>query len=553
MKFTGGRRDLKAHMGKEHGSFKVFCVFCTKRERVLKRVSDLKVHVVSKHPQVVIDLPEDVFSEANGFWWSLFPRDYAKFVTPTSYDSAVARKSRHLVMEWVNRVGSATSKTQECFLTGWRVAENLQISHHGPARNDQEYTVKFINLTPGSMSVDLEASEGGSSYRVYLESSFLSDTQAMRAVTRKLASIAGVSKPISQLDAAPEARDADLEPLARAIGIEKGLIASVRQFKLFGNYPSQKRPAPSKMVETEKKRKIDENNNETLVPPMAGLGNDDLGVEPRSDASTPVLDETPVTESAPAFIAPPVTARSVPATFLSIPSYTTSKNSLSLRPTASHQLPAQPTTTSAEVLDLCIRNTKKSSSNFNSSGSRSTDQEPPMPHLSTLGQDYRASQLLRRGCMPQLQPARREWKEGQVVQFVEGDFTLSWPPKNFTSITPDQKLLQWEFAAMSLLRAKGEDTTAIDRCTLLDTFNFLALPGTAGHRTPKSKLSPLVKARYFTYEALRRIALGQDKNEKYLALLECGAMMRDTRFDKHLETCALIHLRLCKSKTPSQS
>ena len=130
---------------------------------------------------------------------------------------------------------------------------------------------------------------------------------------------------------------------------------------------------------------------------------------------------------------------------------------------------------------------------------------------------------------------------------MEKDITIFWQPKGWKNLTPQQKLMQWEFAALSILKARGEDYINIHQADLLDSFNFLALPGTAAHKTPKSLHSYLmIKSRLFNYETLRSIANGELKDEKWLSMLEAGAMMRDTSNDKLLKICTNIKLRLIK-------
>ena len=107
--------------------------------------------------------------------------------------------------------------------------------------------------------------------------------------------------------------------------------------------------------------------------------------------------------------------------------------------------------------------------------------------------------------------------------------------------------MQWEFAALSILKARGENYIHIQQGDLLDTFNFLALPGTAAHKVNKSVPSYLtIKSRFFNYSTLRAIAVGELKDEKWLTMLEAGAMMRDTANDKLLKMCSMIKLRLTK-------
>ena len=72
------------------------------------------------------------------------------------------------------------------------------------------------------------------------------------------------------------------------------------------------------------------------------------------------------------------------------------------------------------------------------------------------------------------------------VSFVEGEVCIFWPPKDWKKLDPQQKLLQWQFAAMSLMKACGDNYMQVTQSNLLGQFNFLALPGTAAHRVSRN-------------------------------------------------------------------
>ena len=105
---------------------------------------------------------------------------------------------------------------------------------------------------------------------------------------------------------------------------------------------------------------------------------------------------------------------------------------------------------------------------------KESDALPPPP-----SQSYRATKLLELGGMAQWQPAHRSWDVEEDISFVEKDLTIFWPPKKWSTLDPQQKLLQWEFAAMQIVKARGEDYISITQTDLLDRLNFLALPRTA--------------------------------------------------------------------------
>ena len=87
--------------------------------------------------------------------------------------------------------------------------------------------------------------------------------------------------------------------------------------------------------------------------------------------------------------------------------------------------------------------------------------------------------------------------------------------------------MQWEFEALPILKACGEDYIHIQQGDLL--------PGTAAHKVTKSIPSYLtIKSRLFNYSTLHAIAVGELRDEKWLTMLEAGVIMRDTANDKLL-------------------
>ena len=132
----------------------------------------------------------------------------------------------------------------------------------------------------------------------------------------------------------------------------------------------------------------------------------------------------------------------------------------------------------------------------------------------------RATKLLSYRGMPKWQPARCAWDQDEQVSFVEGDLCIFWPPKDWKKLDPQQKLLQWQFAAMSLMKACGDDYIQVTQSHLLDQFNFLALRGTAEQRAPKNSPSyMLCKSLLYTYELLRAIANGKHRDDSWLTMV----------------------------------
>ncbi|KAH3746541.1 hypothetical protein DPMN_180949 [Dreissena polymorpha] len=98
------RSALIKHMSSaKHCRLTVICPWCSGRNRSFTRVSDLEVHVKKAHPENV--LSKDRFSRSNGFYFTMFPEDYARIVhSVTPYDSNAAYDVRKAVRNWAKRI-----------------------------------------------------------------------------------------------------------------------------------------------------------------------------------------------------------------------------------------------------------------------------------------------------------------------------------------------------------------------------------------------------------------------------------------------------------------
>ncbi|KAJ8300441.1 hypothetical protein KUTeg_021960 [Tegillarca granosa] len=142
------------------------------------------------------------------------------------------------------------------------------------------------------------------------------------------------------------------------------------------------------------------------------------------------------------------------------------------------------------------------------------------------------------GCMPLLPPARRSWTEKQITLVLHG-CSLNWPPTNWKTLSPDRKLLTWEYAAMRLENALNPEEVNItsSRGDLLDKYNMLALPGTA---------FPIMntacrKARFYNYELLRLAANSKNPSKEQINIVE----ITNRRFD----SCSIAESHSTEAKT----
>ena len=130
----------------------------------------------------------------------------------------------------------------------------------------------------------------------------------------------------------------------------------------------------------------------------------------------------------------------------------------------------------------------------------------------------RAEALLKFGCMPLCPPARRNWTTEEEITLPSSSPFSRWPPKGWFTLSRDAKLLAWETVATSLAIQDG--ATDLERGDILDSYNFLALPGS---RHPQL-VSNLQSARYFNYKCLVDIihARPSPNSEPFVTQLEAA-------------------------------
>ena len=516
------QKHLKNHAATNHSTLSVICPFCLHKQRTFKRVSDLKLHVRNTHAEKTEGMPADLFSEPNAFWCSLFPSDYRRVITPTARDHKAAIHMRTLVLVWARRVESLQTRTREEFLEGWKDSELATVpttsktcSQHqhiepAPVHSSSvkvpdcsasitnpgaiDYfdildapSVTFISMVPGSVFADLV--RGPELFRLTILDEVFSEENkgAKRSLVRRCETQKAEALPFAGFNGAEDSEPSHKTFLAKHLGIPSSLIEKV----LRQENESPPLPAVSTLPAT-------------LAHP------------------TPTV---PVTTHSPCLTSRPQDTSSASLTWNpvkmavavgSLASPTVSRKHTAISPSV-NPAPPPPKIRRKEIL-------------------------PPPP-----SQSYRASKLLRMGGMPQWQPARRNWDLDEEVSFSVGDIVIFWPPKGWKQLDHQQKLLQWQFAAMQILRARGADYVNVTLTDLLDSFNFLALPGTDAHKAPRHSASYMAsKSRLYTYEFLRAIANGECMDDRWLSMVEGGAMLRDTSNDDLLKQCRSIKLRLTK-------
>jgi len=130
----------------------------------------------------------------------------------------------------------------------------------------------------------------------------------------------------------------------------------------------------------------------------------------------------------------------------------------------------------------------------------------------------KAIEILTVGAMPLCPPARRNWTRRNTLDLDVGGTTIQWPPKDFETMTPDQKLLSWEYMAMRIEEQGQGKFPTKPRQLLLDTYNFLALPGTRKSSDNQDRATR--KIRYYNYQLVRQVAKGDLISEECKAIME---------------------------------
>ena len=140
-------RDRKNHMSsKEHYCLSVVCPFCPKRSTFKRSTPELRDHVKTHHGAEwagLVDTAKQFFSEGNGFWLAVYPRDYRHLVAPSKYDSSAAEKARDFVREWLKRTGGSERSRA---LAEW---ESIWRSQRPPSvEPESAFVPKYDELSP---------------------------------------------------------------------------------------------------------------------------------------------------------------------------------------------------------------------------------------------------------------------------------------------------------------------------------------------------------------------------------------------------------------------
>lgn len=392
-----------------------------------------------------------------------------------------------------------------------------------------------VSLSSDAVSAILDDST--SFYRVHLNNTVLFDAKGITSLSRKMAVLKPCALPESPKfhSMAESSWRPRVVHLAMSLGVEPSFVTSVDQAKkdlrepeieLFAESDLEISPASS----LESRRKVVERTPPRDPEPVRKRLR--LG-EKRPNPVSPVTrhPESSSASSLPSSVLPEPSMTALPES--SSPFH---QDDLSALPVLG-PLPAgslnvhknsQPALPSMPSLSAAVPVVHFSSPPV----SQPTKFTPDPPAIPTGSIVQRAKSLLGHGCMPLLPPARRQWTREGMVTLTSGQVTIAWPPKGFQLMSKDRKLLEFEFAALSLKRSKDTGSD-FDRARLLDEFNFLALPGSLD-LSPQKANNPPAKSRFYLYQMVRSVARGlsnSSSDQEVISFLEAAEGKRNKCWD----------------------
>lgn len=552
---------------RDHGCMRVVCPFCPKEKLFKRSTPELKEHVASHHPTDLKDLGDkDFFAERNGFWMAIHPKDYKRLVQPSPYQERSSVKARELVRTWFEKAKVSRHRREE-WESGWRLQMNEEPGEEAfvpDYEEDLEPSTKKLKYSPEDPdireSLQLCAVEFNFNPALTLHSQdhTLWYRITLRPLNKEPKIMASVLRRVQSCSTDPPIFNDLKHPgkrltkhLAETVGVQEGDVLKVmkgmqplfshaqeenlteaqieqREEKNVQEEESRKgEKSNSKKIEKDKrvpckertKEKHQEMTEEASVPTKEQEGdNTDVIVDHEGTSAKPedsiqdlCISQTPFSSETP-FVPDANT-----------PNYARS-------PTVAEEYPGNCN------LDIILA--------------------IPVADASILSgvhdQKMRAMKLLAKGVMPLCPPAKREWDGIQTITILDGPVPLQWPPANWKTFSPEQKLHAWEMAAMYVTSREALDFS-LDRNYLLSCFNFLSLSGSSMPILPKEQTNE-VNMRLCNYRAICDIALFGTKSiqqEKFLDMLEGCAQQRDASLDWIIEIIERHNVNLRLPKLPN--
>ena len=187
------------------------CLFCQKSKQCFKRISDLKVHAKKCHPDRVDKLADDVFSENNGYWWSINPADYSRLIRPSERTSLAAVSIRTIILDWANFMGAKVSRSREGFLRSWKETQRTEVATISTPENlpecvyfdvEDDFVLSYVRLIPGTVFVDIVI--GVEKLRLFLSDNIFKNNSALRSLSRRLGALSTDALPFINFEGEKE-------------------------------------------------------------------------------------------------------------------------------------------------------------------------------------------------------------------------------------------------------------------------------------------------------------------------------------------------------------
>ena len=375
-------RRLKEHTSPEpHAVLKVVCPFCFKRETTYNRAADLKSHVIKKHYTEVepVKVPVDaLLSENNCYWIAYQPAHYKAFVEPTYKQSDAAVRMRHLLLDWTRKIQGRVQRMRHQWLAGWDVEATVFAKVQSSSQYDPVepglYQSAHISMVPGAIYAVLE--DECNLYKLKIDDKVLYDARSVASLSRRMAVLKDRTEPegryVTQEESSWRPKSGHF---SASLGVDETYIVTVER--------------------AIKKTKA-------VTPELEIFAESDI-----DDGSPPPEERAPIFATSPvkkklkldkpsALGKPPVKPVSVSPSSVTVPAASPDKPQGTFVPSV-----------------VSIPSTSSASATVSDRGSLAT----------------RAQNVLARGCMPLIPPARRHWKKEESLTLKSGEVFCKVAPE----------------------------------------------------------------------------------------------------------------------------
>jgi hypothetical protein len=526
-------------------------------EKTFTRASDLVVHCQKRHYIEMKSLPKSFLGVRNCFYMSIYPRDYARIVTPEPFSSNLAIEARRLIIKRLGVEANAGARL-ELWRTGWRDGmkvsesrgkageEKKEIKTSGEdkentrpkekvEKGDDKPKLKTVKNGETKMKVDKEQdkkkeTQGETPLDLSLskqEENVVSESNEM--VTEKegqtikcemkkrkeccvdLEENLSVERVEDKVD-----KNKKIKTVFREItGNENEVIVNITK-----KYPDElliKREAVMKVRRLSESSSSTEGSNEDNGTELDEKGTASLESVKGEEETTKCqeLGSSQENEKAASYV---------------------TKNILKYSHASGRW--------SREIIKETVKENQVDQGNIDSKEHVNIQMKENMPLPDDISSDNtaptglldydsqqasyrgRATDLLLTGAMPMLPPGRRDWKEGHSFHLNLFGYNFMWPPEHWNSMSKDRRMMAWEQVAFGIECAKeGSIGVQTSRSFLLDKYNFLALPG-SGSAKRETNERGASNARYHLYQMLRSISQGKPASDCEIQQIACMETIR---------------------------